>query len=157
MSIPKVGEKAPPFELRDEYGELVSLSDFQGTPIVLYFYPKDDTPGCTKEACSFRDDYSVYKEAGYRVIGVSPDSSASHERFKAKHDLQFSLLADEEHKAIEAYGVWGTKKFRGREYKGVNRTTFVIDGDGKIANVFENVKPADHSQELLAALGIREG
>jgi peroxiredoxin Q/BCP len=119
---------------------------------VLYFYPKDDTPGCTTEACNFRDDYSAYQQAGVRIVGVSPDSPKSHAKFKAKFNLPFSLLADVDHRVCEQYGVWGPKKIMGREYEGVYRTTFLIDKDGKIARVFENVKPADHSAEILDTL-----
>jgi peroxiredoxin Q/BCP len=119
---------------------------------VVYFYPKDDTPGCTKEACSFRDSYHDFKTAGVEVIGISPDSVKSHSKFSEKHDLPFILLSDPEHKVCEAYGVWGLKKFMGREYYGVLRTTFVIGPDGKIKKVFKNVKPADHSHEVLEAV-----
>ena len=119
---------------------------------MLYFYPKDDTPGCTTEACKFRDDYSAYQEAGVVILGVSPDSPKSHAKFKAKYQLPFTLLADEDHKVCEMYGVWGRKKFMGREYDGVLRTTFLIGEDGVIKKVFEDVKPADHSAEVLAAL-----
>lgn len=146
------GTPAPDFKLRDENGDERSLSDFRGKPVVLYFYPKDDTPGCTTEACNFRDDYSAYQQAGVDILGVSPDSPASHTKFKAKYGLPFSLLSDEDHAVAEAYGVWGLKKFRGREYMGILRTTFLIDPEGQIRQVFENVKPADHSQEILEIL-----
>lgn len=146
------GTPAPDFALADETGAVRRLSDFRGQTIVLYFYPKDDTPGCTTEACNFRDDYSAYQEAGVTILGVSPDSPKSHARFKQKFQLPFSLLADENHAVCEAYHVWGAKKFMGKEYMGVLRTTFVIDPDGKIKKVFENVKPADHSAEVLAAV-----
>ena len=119
-------------------------------PIVLYFYPKDDTPGCTKEACNFRDDYGAYHKAGIEIIGISPDSSESHAKFKNKYQLPFLLLADNDHQVCEKYGVWGKKKLMGREYFGVLRTTFLIDKSGKIMKVFEGVKPADHSQEVLS-------
>lgn len=151
MPIP-AGVEAPEFTLQDETGSEQSLSDFRGAPVVLYFYPKDDTPGCTTEACNFRDDYSAYQRAGVRIVGVSPDSPKSHAKFKAKYQLPFSLLADFDHKVCELYGVWGPKKYMGREYEGVYRTTFLIDQDGKIARVFENVKPADHSAEILEVL-----
>ncbi len=127
------------------------LSDFRGQRVVLYFYPKDDTPGCTKEACNFRDDYSAYEQAGVTVLGVSPDSVESHRKFKAKFQLPFALLADEGHKVCDAYGVWGPKKFMGKAYEGVLRTTFLIDPQGSILRVFENVRPAEHSAEVLAA------
>ena len=145
---------APDFELLDETGTMRKLSDFRGQPVVLYFYPKDDTPGCTTEACNFRDDYSAYVKAGVTILGVSPDSVKSHVKFKQKYDLPFPLLADEGHKVCETYGVWALKKNMGREYMGVLRTTFLIDAKGKILRVFEKVKPAEHSAELLAELGI---
>jgi peroxiredoxin Q/BCP len=135
--------------LVDENEEQHSLSDYRGKPIVLYFYPRDDTSGCTKEACSFRDDYSAYEEAGITVIGVSPDTAKSHTKFKNKYDLPFTLLADTDHQVAESYGVWGPKKFMGREYEGILRTTFLIGGNGEIIKVFKKVKPADHSQQVL--------
>ena len=143
---------APEFTLADETGAVRKLSDFRGHPVVLYFYPKDDTPGCTTEACAFRDDYDVYKDAGVVILGVSPDTSQSHLKFKEKYHLPFSLLADENHLVCELYGVWGQKKMVGREYAGVFRTTFVIGLDGKIVKVFEGVKPDGHSAEVLASL-----
>jgi peroxiredoxin Q/BCP len=145
------GISAPDFTLLDENGEERKLSDYRGNPIVLYFYPKDDTPGCTKEACNFRDDYSAYQKAGITILGVSPDSPKRHANFKAKYDLPFTLLADTDHKVCELYGVWGVKKSYGREYEGVFRTTFLINAEGEIIKVFENVKPADHSAEVLQA------
>jgi peroxiredoxin Q/BCP len=150
--ILKENTKAPDFSLVDEKGSKVSLSDYRGKPVVLYFYPKDDTPGCTTEACNFRDDYSKYEKAGAVILGVSPDSEKSHAKFASKHNLPFTLLVDEDHKVCEAYGVWGRKKLMGREYDGVFRTTFLIDKDGNIAKVFEGVKPATHSDEVLQAL-----
>jgi thioredoxin-dependent peroxiredoxin len=146
------GIKAPDFTLPDETGAVRKLSDYQGKPIVLYFYPKDDTPGCTKEACNFRDDYSAYQQADVEILGVSPDSPKAHTKFKQKYNLPFTLLADQEHKVCELYGVWGLKKRYGREYYGVFRTTFLIDPQGQIVKVFENVKPADHSAEILESL-----
>ncbi len=151
MPIPE-GALAPDFALPDENGTMRRLSEYRGRPVVLYFYPKDDTPGCTTEACNFRDDYSAYQQAGVTILGVSPDTVKSHAKFKAKHGLPFPLLADVDHKVCELYGVWGRKKFMGREYDGVFRTTFVIDPQGKIVRVFENVKPAEHSAEVLAAI-----
>lgn len=148
-----VGMDAPEFELKDENGTVRRLADFRGKPVVLYFYPKDDTPGCTKEACSFRDDTSAFDEAGVAILGVSPDSVQSHQKFKTKYHLTFPLLADDGHRVADAYGVWGPKKFMGREYEGILRTTFLIGPDGKIVRVFENVKPAEHAKEVLAALG----
>jgi len=146
------GIPAPEFSLQDETGIMRSLSEFRGHPVVLYFYPKDDTPGCTTEACNFRDDYSQYDQAGITILGVSPDTSKSHAKFKTKYALPFTLLADAEHKVCQLYEVWGLKKNYGREYEGVLRTTFVIDETGKILQVFKNVKPAGHSEEVLAAL-----
>ena len=143
---------APDFALPDESGVVRKLSDYRGKDIVLYFYPKDETSGCTTEACNFRDDYSAYEKAGVTILGVSPDSSESHTKFKAKHHLPFSLLADVDHAVCELYGVWGKKKMYGKEYYGVNRTTFLIGKDGMIRKVFENVKPADHSTEVLALI-----
>ena len=148
---------APQFSLQDETGQVRNLSDFKGQAVVLYFYPKDDTPGCTTEACGFRDGYGEYARAGVAILGVSPDSPKSHAKFKAKYDLPFSLLADVDHAVCEAYGVWGRKKFMGNEYDGVFRTTFVIGKDGQIVNVFENVKPDGHAQEVLAVLHASEG
>jgi peroxiredoxin Q/BCP len=143
---------APDFALQDDTGTTRKLSDLRGRPVILYFYPADDTPGCTKEACNFRDDYSQYQNANVTILGVSPDSVASHAKFKAKYGLPFPLLADEGHKICDAYGVWGPKKMMGREYQGVLRTTFLIDANGRIAQVFENVRPAEHSTEVLGAL-----
>jgi peroxiredoxin Q/BCP len=153
MSI-QSGNPAPEFEMLDDTNILRKLSDYRGKNVVLYFYPKDDTPGCTKEACNFRDDYSAYENADVVVLGVSPDSVASHIKFKKKFQLQFPLLVDEGHKVCDLYGVWGPKKFMGKEYVGVLRTTFLIDAAGNIKRVFENVRPAEHSAELLAELGI---
>jgi thioredoxin-dependent peroxiredoxin len=146
------GTTAPDFTLQDETGTARSLSDFRGKPVILYFYPKDDTPGCTKEACAFRDDYSAYQEVGVDILGVSPDSPQSHKLFKEKYQLPFILLADEGHQVADLYGVWGPKKFMGKSYEGVLRTTFLVDGQGKITKVYENVKPAEHSAEILEDL-----
>jgi peroxiredoxin Q/BCP len=146
------GTIAPDFTLLDETSTPHRLSDYRGRPLVLYFYPKDDTPGCTTEACSFRDGYSAYLQAGVTILGVSPDTPKKHAKFKEKYHLPFTLLADDGHKVCELYGVWGRKKFMGREYDGVFRTTFVIAPDGTIARVFENVKPDGHSAEVLAAI-----
>jgi thioredoxin-dependent peroxiredoxin len=145
------GIQAPDFTLPDENNVSRRLSDFRGRPVVLYFYPKDDTPGCTTEACNFRDDYSGYVNADLVILGVSPDSSRSHLKFKTKYSLPFPLLADEGHKVCNEYGVWGPKKLMGRGYEGVLRTTFLIDSNGRIAKVFENVRPAEHSAEVLEA------
>lgn len=146
------GIPAPDFEMLDDTNTPRKLSDYHGKNIVLYFYPKDDTPGCTKEACNFRDDYSAYEQAGVVILGVSPDSVASHVKFKNKFQLQFPLLADDDHKVCDLYEVWGPKKFMGKEYEGVLRTTFLIDMDGNIKRVFENVRPSEHSAELLKEL-----
>lgn len=148
------GIPAPDFELSDDTGRLRRLSEFRGTPVVLYFYPKDDTPGCTKEACNFRDDYSAYEKAGIEILGVSPDTVKSHVKFKQKFGLPFPLLADKDHLVCELYGVWGLKKLMGREYMGVLRTTFLIDAEGRISRVYENVRPAEHSTEVLAELSV---
>lgn len=148
----QAGKPAPEFTLQDENGIERSLSDYRGRGVVLYFYPKDDTPGCTTEACSFRDDYSAYQQAGVEILGVSPDTPKRHAKFKEKYALPFTLLADTEHRVCELYGVWGRKKFMGREYDGVFRTTFLIGADGVILRVFENVKPEGHSDQVLQAL-----
>jgi thioredoxin-dependent peroxiredoxin len=145
-------QPAPDFTLQDETGQERRLSDFRGQPVVLYFYPKDDTPGCTTEACNFRDDYHVYRENNIVILGVSPDSAKSHAKFREKYSLPFTLLADQDHQVAEAYGVWGRKKMMGREYDGIFRTTFLIGPNGDILKVFENVKPDGHSAEVLAAL-----
>lgn len=147
------GIPAPDFELLDDTNTPRRLSDYRGRNVVLYFYPADDTPGCTKEACNFRDDYSAYERAGVVVLGVSPDDVASHVKFKRKFQLPFPLLADIGHNVCDLYGVWGLKKSFGKEYEGVLRTTFLIDENGNIAKVFEKVRPAEHSTEVLAALG----
>jgi peroxiredoxin Q/BCP len=146
------GIPAPDFSLPDETGVQRELSDYRGKPVILYFYPKDDTPGCTTEACNFRNDYSQYEQAGVVILGVSPDSPKKHAKFKTKYHLPFTLLADEDHAVCDLYGVWGPKKFMGREYDGVYRTTFLIDAAGQIVKVFEKVKPEEHSTEVLAAL-----
>jgi len=148
----KENSVAPHFTLPDDTGKDRSLAEFLGKDIVLYFYPKDETSGCTTEACNFRDDYSAYEKAGVVILGVSPDSPASHAKFKANHQLPFTLLADEEHKVCELYGAWGKKQMYGREYEGVLRTTYLISKEGKITKVFENVKPAEHSAEILALI-----
>jgi peroxiredoxin Q/BCP len=146
------GIKAPDFTLPDQDGKQHTLSNFKGSPVVLYFYPKDHTSGCTKEACAFRDDYSAYHEAGVTIMGVSPDSPKTHTNFIAKHDLPFTLLADTEREVLKLYDALGLKKMYGREYEGVLRTTYLIGSDGKIAKVYEKVKPATHSEEILADL-----
>jgi peroxiredoxin Q/BCP len=147
----KEGTTAPAFKTTDANGETVSLKDLRGRKVVLYFYPKDDTPGCTREACSFRDAWAKFKQHGITVLGVSPDSEASHKKFETKYKLPFTLLAVKDHAIADTYGVWGEKKFMGRTYMGVLRTTFLIDEKGKIKKVFEKVKPEDHASEVLEA------
>ena len=143
---------APDFTLLDETGTTHKLSDYRGKDVVLYFYPKDDTPGCTTEACAFRDDYSDYEKAGVVILGLSADSPKSHLKFKTKYHLPFTLLSDEDHKVCEQYGVWAKKKMMGREYMGILRTTYLISRDGLVKKVYEEVKPAGHSKEILAAI-----
>ena len=147
------GQPAPDFELPSDAGETVKLSGLRGRPVVLYFYPKDDTPGCTAQACGIRDVYGEFERAGAVVLGVSPDDEASHVKFKEKYGLPFTLLADADHAVAEQYGVWGEKSYAGRTYMGVNRSTFVIAADGTVAKVMHNVKPATHADDVLAALG----
>ena len=147
----KEGTIAPNFTAKDANGATVRLKDLRGQKVVLYFYPKDDTPGCTKEACSFRDAFSDFKKRGIEVLGVSVDSEASHKKFTAKYKLPFTLLADPDHSISDAYGVYGEKKFMGRTYLGVKRITFLIDEKGKIKKVFEKVKPEEHAREVLEA------
>ena len=147
------GTEAPDFELTSDDGSTVRLSDLRGKPVVLYFYPKDDTPGCTAQACGIRDSWDDFEQRGAVVLGVSPDSVSKHVKFKKKYDLPFTLLADPEHELAERYGVWGEKKYMGRSYLGVNRTTFVIGADGAVVKVMENVKPLEHADDVLAALG----
>ena len=147
-----LGDSAPDFTLPDQDGRIHTLSEYRGKPLVLYFYPKDDTSGCTKEACGFRDDYSAYQAAGVTILGVSPDSSKSHTNFITKYELPFSLLADPEREVLRMYGAWGLKKMYGREYEGVLRKTYLIGADGKVVKIYKKVKPAAHSAEILAAL-----
>jgi peroxiredoxin Q/BCP len=146
------GEPAPDFTLTSDTGETVRLSDLRGKPVVLYFYPKDDTPGCTTQACGIRDAYGEFERAGAVVLGISPDSERSHVRFKEKYSLPFTLLADPDHEVADLYGVWGEKSYAGRTYMGVKRWTFVIDADGKVSSVLPDVKPATHADDVLAAL-----
>ncbi len=147
----KIGDNAPAFEAPDQNGETKRLSDYAGKKLILYFYPKDNTPGCTAEACSLRDGKAVLQEKGFEIVGVSPDTVQSHQRFIAKKELNFTLLSDPEHRVAEAYGVWGEKKFMGRVSMGILRTTFVIGADGGIEKVFEKVRTADHFQQILEA------
>ena len=147
------GKAAPDFELESDEGSTVKLSDFRGRPVVLYFYPKDDTPGCTKEACAFRDAYAEFQDRGAAIVGVSPDSADSHVRFKDKYSLPFVLLSDPEHEAAQAYEVWREKTMYGRRRMGILRSTFVIDGDGVVTRAMYGVKPDGHADAVLAALG----
>jgi thioredoxin-dependent peroxiredoxin len=146
------GQEAPDFELTSDTGEQVRLSQFRGKPVVLYFYPRDDTPGCTTQACRIRDNYDDFQERGVVVLGVSPDEETSHVKFKQKYGLPFTLLADPEHEVAEEYGVWGERKYMGRTYMGVQRSTFLIDSDGRIAKVMRKVKPDTHVEQVLAEL-----
>jgi peroxiredoxin Q/BCP len=149
----KEGNKAPDFSTTDQDGNRVKLSSFKGQKVVLYFYPKDDTPGCTKEACSFRDSHSVYKDKNIMVLGISPNDEKSHQKFIAKFDLPFTLLTDPEHKIAEKYGAWGEKSMYGKKYMGIFRYTYLIDETGKIVKIFTKVKVAEHADEVLEAFG----
>lgn len=146
------GDKAPAFTVETSGGGKISLADYKGKNVILYFYPKDDTPGCTKEACAFRDGFADFKKKGAVVLGVSPDSVKSHDKFVEKFKLPFTLLADVDKKIVEAYGVWGEKSFMGRKYLGVYRVTFLIGPDGKIKKIWPQVKPEEHAAEVLAEL-----
>ncbi|MBV8570672.1 MAG: thioredoxin-dependent thiol peroxidase [Acidobacteriaceae bacterium] len=153
MSIPKEGSLAPPISLNTDSGEHFDLSSLKGKNVVLYFYPKADTPGCTKEACEFRDNSKKFSHANTVVVGVSPDQSSAQAKFKARFNLPFTLLADPDHKAAEAYGVWKEKSMYGKKYMGIERTTFVIDPEGKIKKIFPKVKVEGHAEQVLAAIG----
>src|SRR5437868_15137485 len=146
------GKPAPDFEVKSDEGETVKLSSLRGKPVVLYFYPKDDTAGCTKQACGIRDAYGEFQRAGAVVLGVSPDDESSHVKFREKYELPFTLLADTDHAVAERYGAWGEKKFAGKSYMGVERSTFVIGEDGSVKMAMHNVKPATHEDDVLAAL-----
>jgi len=146
------GAPAPDFELTSDGGDAVKLSDLRGKQVVLYFYPKDDTPGCTTQACGIRDAYGEFERAGAVVLGVSPDNEKSHVKFKKKFELPFTLLADTDHSVAEAYGVWGEKSYMGKKYMGIDRSTFVIGADGNLKKVMRKVKPATHADDVLAAL-----
>jgi len=146
------GDPAPDFTAATNNGATVSLADFRGKHVILFFYPKDDTPGCTMEACAFRDHFAQFKEKGAIVLGVSVDSVKSHEKFIKKYALPFTLLADEDQRIVQAYGVWGEKSFMGRQYLGTHRVTFHIGPDGRIKNIWPKVKPEEHAAEVLAAL-----
>jgi thioredoxin-dependent peroxiredoxin len=148
-----LGSPAPDFELQSDTGETVRLSSFRGRPVVLYFYPKDHTSGCTTQACGIRDAWSEFERAGAVVLGVSPDDVASHQSFRADYELPFTLLADPDHKVAEAYGVWAEKSRSGRTFMGIVRSTFVIGPDGTVEKVMRNVKPATHADDVLAVLG----
>lgn len=145
----KAGDKAPDFKSKDQDGNLISLKDFKGKKLVLYFYPKDNTPGCTNEACNLRDNYSALKKKGFAIVGVSADDEIKHTKFIQKYDLPFSLIADVDHTVIKAYDVWGEKQFMGRVFDGIVRTTFVIDEKGKIEKVITNVKTKNHTEQIL--------
>jgi thioredoxin-dependent peroxiredoxin len=147
----KEGDKAPDFSVRDASGNTVSLKDLRGKKVVLYFYPKDDTPGCTKEACAFRDSFAKFKKRGIEILGVSLDNEKSHQKFAQKYDLPFRLLADTDRAVSESYGTYGEKKFMGRKYMGNHRMTFLIDEKGRIKKVFSKVKPEAHVEEVLDA------
>jgi thioredoxin-dependent peroxiredoxin len=146
------GKPAPDFELQSDTGDSVKLSDFRGRPVVLYFYPKDDTPGCTTQACEFRDAYDVFRERGAEVVGVSPDDVASHGKFKSKYELPFTLLADPDHTVAEDYGVWVERDSGGKTSMGIKRSTFVIDRDGNVARALMGIKPAGHAAQVLDSL-----
>lgn len=148
-----VGDAAPDFTLPSDAGEIVRLADLRGRRVVLYFYPKDDTSGCTKEACAFRDTRPAFEDRDVVVLGVSPDDVASHEKFRDKYDLNFPLLADTDHAVAEAYGAWGKKQMYGRDYEGVLRSTFVIGPDGRLEKIYRKVKPAEHAEQVLSDLG----
>jgi thioredoxin-dependent peroxiredoxin len=148
------GDKAPDFTVKDQNGNEVSLKDFKGQKVALYFYPEDDTTGCTQQACNLRDNYTALKEHGITILGVSADDEKSHTKFINKYTLPFTLLADTDKKLIESYGVWGQKKMFGHEYMGILRTTFLIDEEGKIAHIIDKVKTKEHTQQILKAWGI---
>jgi thioredoxin-dependent peroxiredoxin len=150
MESLKIGTAAPPFEGINENGEQISLNDYRGRKLVIFIYPQDDTPGCTAEACSLRDSYGELRERGFELLGISADTAQKHTKFKTKYNLPFSLLADTEHKVLEAYQAWGEKKFIGRVYDGIHRKTYVINEDGIIERVFDKVETSDHAAQILA-------
>lgn len=152
MSLLAVGTQAPEFTTTDQDGKTHALSDFQGKKVILYFYPKDNTSGCTKEACAFRDNFAKFRQLNVEILGVSIDSETSHKAFVQKYDLPFTLLADTDKRLVEAYGAWGEKSMYGKKYMGTNRVTYVIDETGKIAAVFPKVKPDTHVDEILSVL-----
>ena len=149
MSVLKIGDFAPNFKCKDQKGNLISLSDFKGKKVVVFFYPKANTPGCTAEACNLSDNYLKFKSLGYEIIGVSADSEKLQKKFSDKFNFPYSLLCDENKDVINAFGVWGLKKFMGKEYMGINRTTFIIDEKGKIINIIEKVKTKDHTNQII--------
>jgi thioredoxin-dependent peroxiredoxin len=146
------GKPAPDFELTSDSGETVRLSDLKGQPVVVYFYPRDDTPGCTAQACGIRDNYETFGERGAVVLGISPDDESSHVKFKQKYGLPFTLLADPDHRVADQYGVWGERSMYGKTYMGIERSTFVIDPEGNVARVLRRVKPDTHAEQVLEAL-----
>ncbi|WP_421804117.1 thioredoxin-dependent thiol peroxidase [Flagellimonas sp.] len=150
MNMLKVGDKVPDFSAKDQDGNTINLSDYKGKKLVVFFYPKANTPGCTAEACNLRDNYQELQAQGYELLGVSADSEKKQSNFKEKYDFPFPLLADEDHTVINAFGVWGPKKFMGKEYDGIHRTTFIVDGNGVVKNVIEKVKTKDHAAQILA-------
>ena len=150
MNMLKVGDKVPDFSAKDQDGNIINLSDYKGKKLIVFFYPKANTPGCTAEACNLRDNYKELQAQGYELLGVSADSEKKQSNFKDKYDFPFPLLADEDHTVINAFGVWGPKKFMGKEYDGIHRTTFIVDGNGVVENVIEKVKTKDHAAQILA-------
>jgi len=150
MNMLKVGDKVPDFSAKDQDGNTINLSDYKGKKLVVFFYPKANTPGCTAEACNLRDNYKELQDQGFELLGVSADSEKKQSNFKNKYEFPFPLLADEDHTVINTFGVWGPKKFMGKEYDGIHRTTFVIDGNGVVENVIEKVKTKDHAAQILA-------
>jgi peroxiredoxin Q/BCP len=154
MTVLKAGDKAPDFSGINQDGKEIKLSDFAGKKLILYFYPKDDTPGCTAESCNLNDNYDLWLEKGFEVVGVSPDSVESHQKFRNKFGLKFDLIADTEKEILQAYGAWGEKSMFGKKYMGVLRTTFVIDANGIIQQVFENVKTKDHSNQIFKSINL---
>ncbi|MCH8963093.1 MAG: thioredoxin-dependent thiol peroxidase [Bacteroidetes bacterium] len=151
VTIPEIGQQAPLFDGQTQDGDTIRLEDYRGRKVALYFYPKDDTPGCTRQACNLRDNYQTLLDAGIAVLGVSPDDVASHEKFAGKYELPFPLIADPQHTILEAYGVWGEKNLYGRTFMGVKRTTFLLDEEGVIRHVFKRPKVQEHTAEIMAA------
>ena len=150
MNMLKVGDKVPDFSAKDKDGNTINLNDYKGKKLVVFFYPKANTPGCTAEACNLRDNYKELQDQGFELLGVSADSEKKQANFKDKYEFPFPLLADEDHTVINTFGVWGPKKFMGKEYDGIHRTTFIINGDGVVENVIEKVKTKDHAAQILA-------